>query len=231
MGSIESIIVNPDIGSLCVSPGQVARYAGGAGYRLNSSMQELAVWVLAEAARLARPAFVYNIHEVTGILKEGYVEISGGSTFPLPSGEGKDPGIKYIAFCICTLGPKLEETVRKLFSKGDTLKGLFLDAAGLAFLEALSAVAYEAIHGLAKASLLRAGCRFGPGYEGMDPSFQKRLFELVEASAIGVWLNETFVMSPAKSLSFSAKWTTSKETRIGRHKCASCTLSRCLHRL
>ena len=116
-------------------------------------------------------------------------------------------------------------------SEGDTLDGLFLDAAGVAFLEALSTKAYETLQKQAQERLLQSGCRMGPGYGKLDLSFQKQLFELVDASSIGVRLNESCMMSPAKSLSFVTKWTTSPMSESSRNKCASCALTNCPYRL
>ena len=39
--------------------------------------------------------------------------------------------MKYLAFCVCTIGRMLEEAVRTSSRAGDALEGLFLDAAGM----------------------------------------------------------------------------------------------------
>ena len=215
---------------LIVSPDQVARYAGGARYRLHTSQLKTVQANLERAYQLVEPAFVYRIHEVRGIHEEGAVMLHNGLIFPSPPGK-QDPGMKVLAFCVCTIGESLEETAGMLMSAGDALGGLFLDAAGVAFLEALSNRAYETLQQQAQERLLQTGCRFGPGYGGLDLSFQARLFDLVTASSIRVQLNESHVMSPAKSLSFVTAWTSSHMLPNSRHKCASCTLTHCPYRL
>ena len=178
---------------------------------------------------MVNPAFVYRIYEIIGFPEGGWVKLHNELNFPVPMAE-QDAGMRYLAFCVCTIGGKLEEAVRTMMASGAVLDSLFLDAAGVAFLEALSTRAYETLQKQAKVGRLQCGCSFGPGDEGLDISFQRQLFNLVDASAIGVRLNETCFLSPAKSLSFLTRWTTSQVTG-SRHRCASCTIDNCLYRL
>ncbi len=71
---------------------------------------------------------------------------------------------------------------------------------------------------------VQCGGPFGPGDEGLDISFQRQLFQLVDAASIGVQINEACVLSPAKSLSFLTRWTTS-QVAGNRRRCASCKLT------
>jgi hypothetical protein len=219
-----------DSHALIVSAEQVARYAGGTRYRIHASQLKDVGIILRRAHELVEPAFVYRVYEVGEHLEDGYVKLDNGMAFPVSPGE-RDSGIKSLAFCVCTLGRRLEEAVGASMSAGDHLGGLFLDAAGVAFLEVLGTTAYETLQKLARERLLQSDCRFGPGYEGLDLSYQKRLFDLVDASLIGVGLNESCVMSPAKSLSFVTAWTSSHMPLRSRNKCVSCTLTHCPYRL
>jgi hypothetical protein len=226
----ETITVTLGSHELIVSPEQVARYAGGTHYRMDASQAKLVHIILARAYELVEPAFVYRVHKVAGFLEGGSVKLHNDMTFPVPTGE-QDSGMKALAFCICTLGGRLEEATKASSSPGDLLESLFLDAAGVAILETLSTRAYEVLQERADEHLFRAGCRFGPGYGGMDLSSQKRLFELVDAPLIGVRLNESCVMSPSKSLSFVTVWTSSPGPQRSRYKCTSCNLTHCPYRL
>ncbi len=225
----ESSVISLNFGELAVSPKQVARYAGGARYRAAPSQRENISAVLEQANRLVNPAFVYSVREVSRIGDAGGVSLDNRTYFHIP-GEA-DPGIKYLAFCICTIGPALEEEAQRIMSGGDLLSGLFLDAAGVAFLESLGSNAHEHLRDEAHKHGLHAGCRFGPGYGGLDLSIQNQLFGQVDASAIGVRLNESCVMTPAKSLSFFTKWTTSETPESGRYKCSLCNLQDCPYRV
>lgn len=215
---------------LTVSPDQVARYAGGSRYRMDDSQLKLVRGILAKAYQLIAPAFVYQGHSIAGRGAEGAVKLHNGMFFPVPEVE-QDSGMGSLVFCVCTIGSRLEEEATALMTAGDSLASLFLDAAGVAFLEALSARAQETLQKRAQERLLHCGCRFGPGYGGLELSYQKELFALVDASLIGVRLMESGVMSPAKSLSFVTTWTTSPAPRRNPYKCSSCNLSDCLYRL
>jgi hypothetical protein len=227
---VETTIVTLGSRDLAVSPEQVARCAGGTRYRMEPSQRLHVGSTLERAYELVAPAFVYCVHEVVGFLEGEYVKLRDGLTFPVPSG-ACDNGTKALAFCVCTIGPRLEEAERSLMSAGDALGGLFLHATGVAFLETLSSWAHETLQERARDRLLQTGCRCGPGYGGLDLSCQKRLFDLVDASSIGVRLNESGMMIPAKSVSFVTRLTTSRVPQGSPNKCASCSLPHCAYRL
>ncbi len=215
---------------LMVSPEQVARYAGGKRYRMDASQAKLVHTILARAYELIEPAFVYKVYEVAGFIEGGSVKLHNGEMFPVPTSD-EDACMKALAFSVCTLGGGLEKATITSLSPEDLLGSLFLDAAGVAFLEALSTRAYETLQQQAQEHHVQVGCRFGPGYGGVDLSYQERLFKLVDAPLIGVRLNESCVMSPSKSLSFVTIWTSSPKPQRSPYKCASCALTHCPYRL
>jgi hypothetical protein len=225
----ESMVVHCGHDGLDVSLAQVARYAGGARYRMDVSHRESARALLKKAAQLVDPIFVYSVHEVKGEVEGGYATLDDRVTFPVFAG-AQEEGMKCLAFCVCSIGPRLEAEVRHLMSADAALDGIFLDAAGVAFLDALSRRAHAALQQDAQKRELHCGCRLGPGCGDLDLSLQRLLFALVDASSIGVRLNEDCVMSPAKSLSFFTPWTTSPLSAADLDKCAACTLSRCDYR-
>jgi hypothetical protein len=228
--NVETTTVTLDSRALAVSPEQVARCAGGTRYRMQASQLKDVGIILESAYELVAPAFVYCVHEVVGFLEGEYVKLHNGLTFPIPADE-RDNGTKALVFCVCTIGARLEESERNLMSAGDTLGGLFLHAAGVAFLETLSAWAHETLQELAQKRSLQTGCRCAPGYGGLDLSCQRQLFDLVDASSISVRLNESSMMIPAKSVSFVTRLTTSRVPQRSRNKCVSCALPHCPYRL
>jgi hypothetical protein len=181
-----------------------------------------------KASRLVAPALVYSLYEVIS-LEGGCARLSNGSLFPLPPGK-PDSGVRCLEFCVCTIGPELEKTVGHLTTAGNVSDGLFLDAAGVAFLEALTRKAHRFLRDFAKQRLLHSSYGIRPGCSKMNISAQRQLFDLVDASLIGMKLNESCLMIPAKSLSFFTKWTTSKAAEDMGGECASCELSNCIYR-
>src|SRR5689334_3720889 len=84
---MKSTAVHLDSQEIAVSLGQVARYAGGARYRMNDAQRALVVAAHDRAAQLVDPVFVHSVHEVTGLLEGGYVKLHNGAAFPVPLDE------------------------------------------------------------------------------------------------------------------------------------------------
>jgi hypothetical protein len=226
----ESTVVRLSPEELTITPEQVSRYAGGTRYRMDPQQEVLARDVLARARELVEPSFVHSACRVDRLLSDGSAQLDCGLTFPLPRHQ-EDTDVRFLTLCVCTLGGKLEESVRTIQSSGNLLHALFIDAAGTAFLEALSERACETLEEEGRKRGFHSGCRAGPGYGGLDLSWQRQLFALVDPSGIGVRINDHCVMEPAKSVSFFMPWTTLPPRRSTRDKCASCTLPHCLYRV
>ncbi len=224
-----SVVVAVGPGELHVSSLQVARYAGGGRYRPDASQQGRIGAALEWASRLVRAAYVYRLYAVTHALSGGAITLDDHTTLPMPLC-AQDSGLQYLAVCICTLGKKLDQAVREVMSEGKGTEGLLLDAAGVALLDALGAHALDALRVEAQGRRLHCSGRFGPGYRGVALSFQKRVFALVDAASIDVRLNECCLMTPEKSLSLFAEFTTTPAPPASPNKCDSCHLTRCLYR-
>jgi len=108
---------------------------------------------------------------------------------------------------ISTIGPALEEEVARALRRGDSVRGLLLDAAG-------SAAAEEAADRLERRILKvrrevprepcpRGFLRFSPGYGDWPVTAQRALFDLLPAGEIGVSLLPSCLMVPRKSVSFA----------------------------
>ena len=218
----ENIVFHPDIQSLNVPPGQIARYSGGSRYRMNPEMKDRAERIIEYAKTLIRPAFVYAIHVAADLGEkiQKALLLAGGDNPP-----------EKTAVCVCTLGNLLEEKVKALSGSGDMLESVFLDAAGVSFLESLGGKALRQIQSHAQNNGLHAGCRFGPGYADAPMNMQQHIFSLVDASVIGVSLNASFVMNPAKSLSFWVNWYRKPQYEADRYKCKSCMMENCPYRV
>ncbi len=219
----DSIVVNPNPESLNVPLGQIARYAGGSRYRMDPEMKNRAIKLFEYSKSLIRPAFVYSIQDTEGLEK-------GVRKALLSTCRDNNHPVK-IAICICTLGNLLENEVKNRSVSNEMLETIFLDAAGVSFLESLAAMALSRIRSDAQKNRLHAGCQFGPGYGDVPLSLQSYIFSLVNAFSIGVCLNASFVMSPAKSLSFWVNLYPEPQFEADRYKCKSCMLKNCPYRI
>lgn len=107
-----------------------------------------------------------------------------------------------VAFCICTIGPKLEKEVKNLTNNNDILKAMILDSHGS---EAVEEVAIQSDQILAKKARdmnLWASKRYSPGYGRWDLREQKYVFHILPGQDIAVSLNKSCMMIPQKSISF-----------------------------
>ncbi len=130
-----SIRISPHI--LKLSPGEVARYAGGSQYKMDRKMEALTATLLKSTERLVNPAFVYAIYPIKGVDSERGASLQNGIFVKLPP-EEQDPDIVHLITSVCTLGPDLEVKVSQLMSQGNALQATLMDAAGVALLESLT---------------------------------------------------------------------------------------------
>ena len=216
--------------TLSLKPEQVARYAGGSRYKMDSKMHDLALITIDQAAHLIAPAMVYALHPVINLSSSGALLLKSGLSVTLPPPE-QDSQTKYLTAVICTIGPALEQTCRQLTKQGDLLHAVFLDAAGVSLIEAVGERAHEFICQQAREKKLFVGCRFAPGYGGTPMTEQSLLFSLVDGTAIGVSLNKSMVMTPNKSLSFFVRLTSEKTPSREIFKCRGCQVKDCKFRI
>lgn len=106
----------------------------------------------------------------------------------------KNSGI--ILFCV-TIGSEFDREVEKQMVKNPSL-GVILNACGIQAVEkAADAVQKDAEKSLGK----KSGVRFSPGYGDLPLETQKDVIRILDAAKrCGVTLNESFLMTPQKSV-------------------------------
>lgn len=103
---------------------------------------------------------------------------------------------RFVLFC-ATLGHDLDRAIARTVGTSPA-KAAMLDAAGGALVEALCD---ELERTLKKEwDFAAMGKRFSPGYGGLPLSAQRRIFDILELSRIGVGLNSSLLLSPAKTV-------------------------------
>jgi hypothetical protein len=225
----------PDSGSGYFKPeelkiflSEVARYAGGSRYRMDSKMETVARSMLQLAKSLSRPAFGYSIRKIIDTISGKGILIENDVLIPVPTNISRE--LTHIVTVVCTIGPKLEEEIGSLNAEGDYLNALYLDASGVALLEDTAQKAHEQVSRPAYKKGLYAGCRWEPGCEKPPMETQKVLFGLVDVSAIGVKLTQSGVIRPLKSLSFWSPLSKVPIVPVDRNKCRTCGLKDCIYR-
>ncbi|MBI4678316.1 MAG: hypothetical protein HY748_12115 [Elusimicrobia bacterium] len=127
--------------------------------------------------------------------------------FPFASG---------LALFAVTLGDKVRGKIDALFTTDDFALGCLLDTAAslaadraAAWLEARCSAPSQRLRARPKGGALSGGrapqeirpLRYSPGYCGWHLSGQKKLFARLKPERIGLRLNESWLMSPLKSVS------------------------------
>jgi len=115
------------------------------------------------------------------------------------------PQADYLALFALTLGKKISSKIEDLFKNNDFPLGYMLDT--IASIAADKAV--EVLEDLYYNSLLRMDyssegtcvLSYSPGYCGWHISGQKKLFQYLLPKKIGISLNDSFLMTPLKSVS------------------------------
>ncbi len=162
--------------------------------------------MIAEAERLLAPAGVFadlTVREVS----EGEVcfaeSLIGFSSRRLAR---HLKGCYRSTLLVCTLGAGIDEAQDRFASQGEMSRALILDAIGSETAEALAERLNQSISQRAATAGSPTRRRFSPGYADWHLHEQAKIFELLKPEAIGVKLNEAYVMEPQKSISAIIGW-------------------------
>lgn len=104
-----------------------------------------------------------------------------------------------------TLGSEIVDTISALFDKKDFAPGAMLDSvASMAADKSVEVLESYLFNDLSERNLTSNDSivlGYSPGYCGWDLSGQKKLFQHLNPGEIGITINESFLMSPLKSVS------------------------------
>ena len=151
--------------------------------------------------RLLQPASIYTIID--------YEETSKHPVF-------KDA--EKVAICLCTIGPKLEEEIKKLMKINEMTRALILDALGSEAAEEVAIQSDRTLAEKAREMNLWPSKRYSPGYGKWDVKEQGFIFSLLPAVDIGVRLTDSFMMIPRKSISFRINFYKDKKLTTRRYR-------------
>ena len=106
-----------------------------------------------------------------------------------------------------TIGPALEDEVKRLIDKGDAARGFILDAIGSETADECANVLHRKIlRELARERGFRITPRFSPGYGNWPLTVQKELLQVCGGDLIGISVNSSSLMIPRKSVSAILGW-------------------------
>jgi hypothetical protein len=162
------------------------------------------------------------------IAPKGIYTVTAGDELP---GSTMFDDLEIVAFCICTIGPALEERVTALTSSDRLLEAVVLDAAGSVAAEAVADHMDREIQKRAAERGLKTSCRASPGYGDWDVREQESIFRLLDGGRIGVTLSPGCMMTPRKSVSFAIHVAERPARMRSENSCRNCTMKDCPYRL
>jgi len=114
----------------------------------------------------------------------------------------------FLLFC-ATIGHEIDRRIAR-YAYSAPARAAVLDAAAGALTEALCDTLTATV--LREYPVGKPGRRFSPGYGDLPLSVQQQIFEILELSRIGVGLNSSLLLSPAKTVTAIVGLTCKAET-------------------
>jgi hypothetical protein len=139
-------------------------------------------------------------------------------------------GAERLAAGIVTMGESIEQKIEALVAARALTDALVLDAYASAVVEAAAVQLNRQFCADADGRGLVAGRRLSPGHSHWPLENQKMLFSLFDGRTAGVTLNEFFVMSPRKSISFAVPLGRTLAPGDPELGCRTCAMANCEYR-
>lgn len=213
-----------DLPVAAADPLEIYRYLG---YPIDATpaervAEQISV-VVSEVVGCIRPRGVYAIYAPAGrsehSLKLGNTTISGNI------GEYLEAAGRIAVFAV-TAGEEVSLLAESAAKRGDAFAALVADAAGSWAAEAAADALMLRIRTHLKADE-ELTLRYSPGYCGIEIGEQARLFELMDAEAIGVKLMPSMLMHPLKSISGLVGLAPRDAVKLYRSPCEVCARTGC----
>ncbi|HHV74725.1 MAG TPA: DUF4445 domain-containing protein [Thermoanaerobacterium sp.] len=139
-------------------------------------------------------------------------------------------GAEYVIMAVVTIKDGIENASSRLFDDGKYMDGMIYDAIGNAALDKLCEKFYSDVANYAsKEGYVLTEMMF-PGDDKWDIASQKIIFKHLDASKIGVTLDESNMMHPVKSLSFILGIGKDIKSSSSHHDCSKCDFFQCIYR-
>jgi hypothetical protein len=185
---------------------EVARYLG---YQkdlvtdLNSDLKEVIDEEISQAYSLLETKGIYRLLSLKSISPEGVIFTESGYQFSVNTNVIKFlENAEYLLLAVVTIGPKMEQSVKENFNQNQYLRAMVRDAIGTV---AVKTAGQWLNHYIEERSLqegFELSRYFEPGSGDWGIQEQMKIFQILQPEKIGVTLNSSYMMQPAKSLSW-----------------------------
>lgn len=168
-------------------------------------LYEIAEWAVREGLPLLKPTVLQKVYRVGGLRHQKLEIIIDNSdkcsylSGPLIAQHLAPAEVLFVV--LCTIGDDLEQLAAELMAT-DPLYGWALDSFGSAAVESLTTQACNQIESQARLEGKTCSIPLSPGMIGWAVERgQEEIFGLIDASQIGIALNNNYQMKPYKSIS------------------------------
>jgi len=211
---------------------QLLRAMGPSYVRLSTLPKYAEAWkaALDEAKRLIQPAAVWDVHPIRQFRHEQIV-LADGSRLgggPVVTVMG---GATDLIVAVCTVGQAISDRIKSLQQDRDMVAAMMLDGIGSWAVDTVRGQLCYLVEQESASQGRRVSAPMSPGESAWGVEGQEALFDLVDASAIGVTLSKSMVMQPLKSLSIVIGTGTEAIEIEGGDGCMFCAMKdRCQYR-
>lgn len=163
-------------------------------------VREQVAAALAEIGDIVQPAACYDQFPVEAFLHDR-VRLAGGVTL------GGGPvvqvvcGAEALVVAVVTVGPAVDQHLKQLQASNQRFKALVLDELAAWAVDQVRQQLYQQLGDQFRARGWRTSTLLSPGESAWSVRDQRTIFQLLDASQIGVSLSPGYVMQPLKSLS------------------------------
>lgn len=166
----------------------------------NPSTREGFEAALADAPRVCQPVAVYETFPIEQFLHESVLlangaRIGGGPVVDVVG------GAEELVIAVCTVGPEVDLRIKELNQGKQRFQMMVLDELASWAVDQIRLQVFQNLADEYAVQGWRASTCLSPGESSWPVSQQRIIFDLLNTDAIGVALNDSFVMTPLKSLS------------------------------
>lgn len=176
------------------------------------------------------PRAVYDYFQIQEVIDDK-VFFTSGNVFEGPNISKILKGSESAGIFICTLGQKIDEIIGDANSAGHLLEAIIMDSITTEILVILGDYTGTI---LKKKGLSIPGwgstCSYSPGQYKWTIHEQKKLFEMIDGTKIGVILNSSYLMIPFKSISSVYGFGPMESINKTRVACDLCPRQDCISR-
>jgi len=173
---------------------------------LTPQMEKMIKEEIEKAEGLIHPKADYINFSLTSVTEDTIITDCDALTFNTKYLAKHLSGCSKASLFVCTIGSRLEESIKGYFTEGEQTRAYIMNGIGSAAVEEVANYVNQLIIKEAEKEGFETVKRFSPGYGDWNLLDQKAIFSVLNPPSIGVTLSERCFMIPEKSVSAIVGW-------------------------